>query len=158
MGIRATLRFASESESTQQRNDRIIRIQSDVLSRSTLAGVMQDPQLNLYANERTKMPLEDVIEDMRHDVHIAIGQAGLFSISFQYPDRRKSQATLQRLVTLFIEEARQPPLSQVASLRLPQDRQIEELQMRIGALEKRLGVSAPRRFPLRQRLLSAVLK
>ena len=49
---------------------------NDVLSRTAMFRIMMDPRLNLYPEERARLPLEDVIERMRHqDIHIE-GQPG----------------------------------------------------------------------------------
>jgi polysaccharide biosynthesis transport protein len=97
---------------TQQMNDRISQMQTEILSRTSLAEMIQRPTLNLYRRERDSSPLEDVIEQMRsRDVHMniaTISSAGgrpmtAFSISFQYPDRFKAQAVVQALITRFTE-------------------------------------------------------
>jgi uncharacterized protein involved in exopolysaccharide biosynthesis len=97
---------------TQQMNDRIAQMQTEILSRTSLSELIQRPQLQLYRRERDSSPLEDVIEQMRNrDVHINIvnlaGAGGrpatAFTISFQYPDRFKAQAVVQALITRFTE-------------------------------------------------------
>jgi succinoglycan biosynthesis transport protein ExoP len=97
---------------TQQMNDRIAQMQTQILSRTSLSELIQKPTLQLYPRERSSGPLEDVIETMRNrDVHINIvnlaGASGrpatAFTISFQYPDRFKAQAVVQELTTRFME-------------------------------------------------------
>lgn len=98
---------------TQQMNDRIAQMQTEIESRTSLGELIQRPSLNLYRRERDSSPLEDVIERMRsRDLHINIvnlaGSAGgrpstAFSISYQYFDRFKAQAVVNALITRFTE-------------------------------------------------------
>ncbi len=94
----------------QQLNERIIQMEQEILSRTSLSTLIQDPRLNLYPTERGKEPIEDVIEQMRtQDIKIRIDslagegsrRASAFSISFKYPDRLKAQQTVQALITKF---------------------------------------------------------
>ena len=92
----------------QQLNQRIMQMEQEILSRTSLSNVIQDPRLDLYKSDRGSKPLEDVIEQMRNrDIHIRIdsvpggGRASAFSISFSYPDRMKAQQTVQALITKF---------------------------------------------------------
>jgi succinoglycan biosynthesis transport protein ExoP len=95
----------------QQLNDRIISMENEILSRTSLSAIIQDPRLNLYAADRAKKPLEDVIEQMRtKDVRIEILQlpgaaaerkASAFKVQFEYSDRFKAQQTVQALISKF---------------------------------------------------------
>ena len=70
---------------------------------------MQTPQLNLYRGERARMPMEDIVTQMRRrDIQIrpvanSGGSPSAVEISFSYPDRQKSQAVVQALVGRFVE-------------------------------------------------------
>ena len=99
-----------QTTSNQQLNERIIQMEQDILSRTSLSTLIQDPRLNLYPDERAKEPIEDVIEQMRNrDIKIHIDslsgegsrRASAFSISFRYRDRLKAQQTVQALITKF---------------------------------------------------------
>src|ERR1019366_6086142 len=99
-----------QSTNNQQLNERIMQMEQDILSRTSLSTLIQDPRLNLYPTERAKEPIEDVIEQMRtQDIKIHIDslsgegsrRASAFSISFKYPDRLKAQQTVQALITKF---------------------------------------------------------
>lgn len=93
----------------QRLTERIISMEQEILSRTMLSQIIQDPRLDLYKAERAKEPLEDVIEKMRtRDIHIKIETApgdtrgaSAFFISFEYPDRVKARDTVQALVTKF---------------------------------------------------------
>ncbi len=97
-----------KSTINQRLNERIIQMEQEILSRTSLSQIIQDPRLDLYKSERAKEPLEDVIEKMRtDDIKIQIQSAGesrgasAFFISFSYNDRYKAQQTVQALVTKF---------------------------------------------------------
>ena len=53
--------------------DRIAQMENEILSRTSLSSIIQDPRLDLYKTERASQPLEDVIETMRtRDIKIQI--------------------------------------------------------------------------------------
>ena len=85
--------------------EQLQRIQQEILSRSSLAEMIQRPSLDLYRAERSREPMEDIIEQMRRDIRIqwAGGPAPTLNISFNYPDREKAQAVMRDLVTKFLE-------------------------------------------------------
>ncbi len=92
--------------------DRIIQMEGAILSRTSLSNLIQSPDLNLYPQDRAKLPIEDVIEAMKSkDLKIDITNAAIagkhasaFKISFQYVNRFKAQQTVQKLITRFIDE------------------------------------------------------
>jgi uncharacterized protein involved in exopolysaccharide biosynthesis len=89
----ALIRFTSD--------DQIAQIQQSVLSRGSLVELICRPSLNLYRRERQRKPLEDIVEDMRRDIHIrrlVIGGARAAQITFAYPDKDKAQATTRALL------------------------------------------------------------
>src|SRR5689334_6413310 len=95
-----------------QMQQRLQSMQQEILSRNSLAELIQRPSLDLYRKERQRYPLEDIIQDMRNRaIHIqAVEVAGgggrvasAFTISFAYPDRFKAQAVVRELVTKFTE-------------------------------------------------------
>jgi len=94
----------------QQLTERIMQMENEILSRTSLSGLIQDPRLDLYKADRQSKPLEDVIEEMRNkDIKIQIvslpgderRRASAFTVSFSYPDRLKAQQTVQALITKF---------------------------------------------------------
>ena len=86
--------------------DTLARIESRVLSRTSLSEVIQRYSLNLYRNERAHQPLEDVIETMRtRDLNIRIENPTTLSISFAAHDPRQARAVVWALMTRFIEES-----------------------------------------------------
>jgi polysaccharide biosynthesis transport protein len=91
----------------QQLNERIMQMENEILSRTSLSNIIQDPRLDLYKSDRASKPVEDVIEQMRSQIKLRIDslpgdrRASAFSISFSYPDRMKAQQTVQALITKF---------------------------------------------------------
>lgn len=152
----ATPRY--ESSAVLQVNDRggpaarrqIQAIEATVLSRTSLSTLIQTPHLELYPADMAKLPLEDVIENMRRDIRIAMApnNTGAFTISFTYPDRLKAQATVQELITRFYRENRTIGVENPFRPPVPsEERQlIAQLESRIAALEHRVGI-APSHAP-----------
>jgi hypothetical protein len=91
--------------------DRLAAMQHDVLSRGSLAAIVQMPKLDLYAKQRAGAPLEDVVETMRRNISMrpldmpgrTTGHPFAFRIAFTYPDRWKAQIVVRELVTRFVE-------------------------------------------------------
>ena len=91
------------------------RAMQRALSRGSLAEMIQRPALNLYQSERTRLPLEDVIEKMRHDTMIRfVGFEGgrlTASVSFRYADAQVAQRTTEALMErLRAELVKQAPI------------------------------------------------
>jgi hypothetical protein len=106
----------------------LTQCEKEVLSRASLSGIIQDPRLNLYPEERAGTPLEDVIETMRRrNIMIRLNGRGpgrlAFRIDFSYRDPVKAQHTVQALLVRFMEANLHLPapvnLSVVASPSLP---------------------------------------
>jgi succinoglycan biosynthesis transport protein ExoP len=104
----ATISDAIVKTTVNQRlTERILQMQNEVLSRTSLSGIIQDPHLDLYKTERASKPVEDVIEAMRGDVKFATnsvpGEGGrstsAVTIKFFYQDRVKARDTVQALIT-----------------------------------------------------------
>ena len=77
-------------------------LRQPVLSRNQLAELIQRPALDLYRAERRMMPVEDVIERMRHDIQIT-RDGDTVSVAFTYPDREKARNVVRELTTRFLE-------------------------------------------------------
>jgi hypothetical protein len=129
-------------------NQFLFQLQTEILSRTSLSSIIQDPRLDLYKEERAGTPLEDVIEKMRRkDIQIkADAPVGAsrdylaFHVTFAYPDRLKAQQTVQALITKFQDANLINQRTQARVSRAIASDQIYRLEARIGALEKRLGM------------------
>ena len=108
---RATMQLVGASD-TQQELEFIEQVKAEVTSRNSLATLIQDPRLNLYARERTREPLEDVEDEMRRNTQVLIApKQAVFTVTFRYPDQNLAHVVVQSLVTMFINaamRARQP--------------------------------------------------
>jgi uncharacterized protein involved in exopolysaccharide biosynthesis len=91
--------------------ERINHIEQEVLSRTSLTRLITG--LGLYQNRRGKLPIEDIIQDMRnHDIqirpiHEVEGNRQdmvAFSISTTYPDPKLAQAMNRELISKFTEQ------------------------------------------------------
>ncbi|HEY3840925.1 MAG TPA: hypothetical protein VGL72_30340 [Bryobacteraceae bacterium] len=83
----------------------------NVLSHYSLGRMIQRPDSKLYTNERMRKPLEDVVEEMRQNIHIeraaaktdqSAGTANL-RISFSYPDKAVAAEVTRGLTFRFLE-------------------------------------------------------
>lgn len=95
-----------------QMQQRLSSMQQEITSRGSLAELIQRPSLNLYPKEQKRIPLEDIIQEMRskairiQPMELGGGQGRVssgFTISFAYPDRFKAQAVVRELVTKFMD-------------------------------------------------------
>ena len=93
-------------------DQRIAKIRQQVLSRGDLISVIQ--QYDLYADQRRKRPLSQIIEKMRDNTTVSpvagIGQVPngqtntiAFSMSYDYTDPVKAQLVMQNFVERFLE-------------------------------------------------------
>src|SRR5262249_34903324 len=101
---------------TSDMANRLQQMETEILSRTSLAEIIQKPSLDLYKKERTKLPMEDIVQQMRNkyiritplaDTSSGGGSrrmASAFAISFMYIDRYKAQAVVRELVTKFTEQ------------------------------------------------------
>ncbi|HLI86208.1 MAG TPA: hypothetical protein VKV17_20000 [Bryobacteraceae bacterium] len=96
-----------------QMNERLTQMETEILSRTSLSELIQRPSLNLYPKERQRMPLDDVVEQMRNDIKIALmdngpptpgRMAAAFAIQYKYTDKYKAQAVVRELVSKFTEQ------------------------------------------------------
>ena len=108
----AVVRFTFEGLSESDRRgtvDRLTQVEREVLSRRSLGELITKPALDLYQEDRTRMPLEDVVQNMRKDLRInqregSDWRARYFDISCSYPDRFKAQSVVRELVARFVEQ------------------------------------------------------
>lgn len=117
---RATLRITPPSttivpsEFGSQMTQRLNDMENEILSRTTLEGIIRTPTLELYKREQSVKPMEDIVTEMRKDIDVRIigspmiggdgrSMASAFQIQFKYPDRVKAQRVVSDLVSRFTE-------------------------------------------------------
>ncbi|HWE53680.1 MAG TPA: hypothetical protein VG273_28075 [Bryobacteraceae bacterium] len=97
---------ASPGNSVSAR-EQFLACQNVILSRTSLSAIITDPRLDLYQPERQKMPLEEVIQNMKRNIQISVqevppsgdGKYLTFLIRFTYSDPVKTQQVVQALMT-----------------------------------------------------------
>jgi uncharacterized protein involved in exopolysaccharide biosynthesis len=96
---------------------RIQSIQQTIESRTVLSTIINN--FGLYPRERSREPIEDVIEEMRSNIKIvpiaSNDQAGrrtipAFGVSFSYEDRHKAQQVSREIVQRFMDESFREPV------------------------------------------------
>ena len=99
-----------QSAINQQMSDRINSMAQTILSRSVLTTIIHS--FGLYQKELTRMPIEDVIEQMKKNILIqpvASSTGGTdhlpaFAVTYSYENRLLAQRVVQDLVSRFIDE------------------------------------------------------
>jgi uncharacterized protein involved in exopolysaccharide biosynthesis len=89
--------------------DRFMQMEQEILSRKSLGEMITQPALDLYQEDRKRMPLANVVGNMRRALSIkpaqsSRGRVTAFVISCEYPDRFKAQSVVRELVVEFIEQ------------------------------------------------------
>jgi len=89
--------------------ERLQTIQQQILSRTRLERIIQE--FALYPDERQRLIMEDVIEEMRADINVSIARprddhetVQSFSVSFDSNDARNAMRVTERLASLFVQE------------------------------------------------------
>jgi polysaccharide chain length determinant protein (PEP-CTERM system associated) len=100
-----------QSNVNQVMSDRIGAIAQTVLSRPVLTSIITT--YDLYQRDRQRLPMEDVIENMRKDIKIGNvlnvsnttkDHIPAFQIQFAYIDKYKAQKVVNDLVSKFIDQ------------------------------------------------------
>ena len=98
----------------QDMGDRISAMSQSILSRAQLTGIINS--LGLYPRERSRMPIEDLVEEMRtkkiqiypvNSISSGNQQKAVpaFVIQFSYENRLLAQKVVQELVSKFLDES-----------------------------------------------------
>ncbi len=100
---------------------------------------------NLYLKERSREPIQDVIEEMKKQIKIdplgqtANRQVPAFAVSFSYPDKHQAQKVVQELMARFLNEnTRYQSNTTFQSTELMKDL-AETAQKELDAIEDRLA-------------------
>ena len=135
------------SQDLQGRVNALVQL---ILNRATLTNIINTH--GLYRHKLARMPLDDVIEDMkRSDIQVIPVRQGLnagqhdvqypaFEIRFAYSDRFMAQKVTADLVARFLEEnVREVSQQTVSTTEFLEDRW-QESKKKLEALEQRLSV------------------
>jgi succinoglycan biosynthesis transport protein ExoP len=132
------------SNISTQMSERLMAMEQQILSRTQLQELIQRPSLNLYAKDRQRKPMEDVIAQMRRAINIRILETGAqspqrvasaFAISFSYSDKYKAQAVVRELVSKFTEETNNQLRQQANTTTLFLNDQLKAAKESIDRLE-----------------------
>src|SRR5260370_3223948 len=75
----------------------VMTLMENALGRSSLIDIIK--KQNLYTRERTSMPLEGVVEKMRHDISFErLGNSEAFHVRFRYGNALQAQRSEQELI------------------------------------------------------------
>jgi hypothetical protein len=97
---------------------RMEELSTEILARRSLAALVQDESLALYQQERGRVPVEDIVDQLRKQdlqtqwVNTSLPREGpgpALRVSFAYSDPRKAQAALLHVVSAYAEKARSTP-------------------------------------------------
>lgn len=87
---------------TTRIEDRVRTIREQILSRSRLERVVEE--LNLYPEQRGRVPMEELIEQMRDRVDTRVVRDDAFTVSFVADSPIVAQRVTERLAGMFSEE------------------------------------------------------
>ena len=95
-----------QSTVTMRTEERLNALSQQVLSRTALEALINE--MNLYAERRSRLPMQDVVDAMRKDVRVdPVGgsnrEADAFYVRFKYTDREVATKVTERLGLLFID-------------------------------------------------------
>ncbi len=134
------------SVKTQQMFDQINSLEQTILSRSTLTTIINN--YGLYPRERTRMPIEDVIDLMKRNIVIspvATNTAGgpsrsipAFAVQYSYEDRYKAQRVVSDLTSRFIDENTRNRSSQGYQLEQFMKDELDAAKKELDAVENKL--------------------
>jgi uncharacterized protein involved in exopolysaccharide biosynthesis len=127
-------------------SERISAIAQGVLSRSTLTNIIQTH--DLYPRERRRVPIEDIIEQMRNkDIRIGVvnnaqqssKSVGAFPISFRYENRYLAQKVTADIVSRLINENERETITQSQTTTDFLTEEVEKAKVRLDEIESKLA-------------------
>ena len=131
---------------TQQMWDQINSMEQVILSRSTLTTIINN--IGLYQRERTRMPIEDVIDLMKKAIIVtpvsAANNTGnnrtipAFAVQFSYEDRYKAQRVVSDLTSRFIDEKTRNQSSQTFQTTQFMKDELDSAKKELDAVENKL--------------------
>jgi len=102
------------SNMSEEMSQRVNAIYQGIVSRTNLNNLIST--YNLYPDKRKRLPMEDVVDEMRKDIVIsqlrgigsgAAGRSNIFAftVSYSYSDRRLATRVCSDLISKFMEES-----------------------------------------------------
>jgi len=137
---------------TMETSDRFTALSQQVMSRTELERLIRD--MNLYPEERAKLPMQDVIEKMRGDIKVQVAASrntrdkdpDAFYVRFTYSDPQTATKVTERLGALFIDMNAQDrgDLAQATNNFLQS--QLAETRAKLEEQERKLEVFRQKNF------------
>jgi polysaccharide chain length determinant protein (PEP-CTERM system associated) len=126
-----------------QMAERVQSMAQTVLSRNTLTNIIQT--YDLYRKDRNRLPMEDIIENMRKDIEIGgfrplsdRERNAAFQLQFKYENRYVAQKVTRDLMTRFIDEnIRERSMQSQMTTQFLRE-QWEEARRELDAIEQKL--------------------
>ncbi len=118
--------------------ERLPSITDQILSRSRLERIIQE--MDLYAAERRRWVMEDVVQLMRRNISTAASgrQVDSFRVSYNSDDPERARRVTERLAALYIDENSRNRESQADSTSEFLDTQLAEAKRRLIEQERKL--------------------
>jgi polysaccharide chain length determinant protein (PEP-CTERM system associated) len=123
---------------TSRIEDRLQSISQQILSRTRLERIVQD--YGLYAVERQKGIMEDVIDRMRRDITVQVVKGDAFRISYTSENPQTAMKVTERLATLFIDENLKDREVLATGTNEFLEAQLEDARQKLVEQEKKLEV------------------
>ncbi|HEY1755408.1 MAG TPA: Wzz/FepE/Etk N-terminal domain-containing protein [Bryobacteraceae bacterium] len=132
-----------QSAGTHDMGDRINSMLEAIESRSTLTEIITSN--SLYLKERSRLPLDDVIDEMKKKIQIDMmgqttnRQVPAFTVSFSYPDRHQAQKVVTDLIGRFLSANTQAQSNQTYQTTAFMKDEADTAQKELDAIESRLA-------------------
>lgn len=102
------------SNMSEEMSQRVNAIYQGIVSRTNLSNLITNH--NLYPDKRKRLPMDDVVDDMRKDIvisplkNMSTGTTGrnnifAFTVAYSYSDRRLATKVCSDLISKFLEES-----------------------------------------------------
>lgn len=117
--------------------DRLPAMTQLVLSRTRLEQLIQ--QFDLYADLRRRLPMEDVVEQMRKDVSVVADKGDAFRVGYVGRNRQTVTKVAERLSGLFIEENLRDRSELAEGTNEFLETQLEDVRRQLASYEQKLA-------------------
>jgi polysaccharide chain length determinant protein (PEP-CTERM system associated) len=121
---------------TTRIEDRLQSMREQILSRTRLERIILDN--NLYPDERRTGIMQDVVEQMRKDIDVAVIKGDAFRVSYVGREPHTVMKTTERLASLFIEENKHDRESLAQGTNQFLETQLQSARQRLVEQEQKL--------------------
>jgi polysaccharide chain length determinant protein (PEP-CTERM system associated) len=121
---------------TVRLEDRLSAIQQTILSRTKLEAIIQE--LNLYEKERKTQIMQDVVENMRDDIHVQTSKGDAFTVRYQGRNPTQVMQVTEKLASLFKTQSMKEGEDRAQGTTSFVESQAEEAKRKLLDTEERL--------------------